>query len=81
MKLNLLAVLAEMYKLCHSKDALLRAAKFFLNNLHMEKIRNVADTLCVYSYTYWSYSSLIFLAFLDSSSLLGGWGHEISSII
>lgn len=65
-KLNFLAVPAEMYKLCDSKDALLRAAKFFPNNLHMEKIRNIAvsDTLCGCSYTYWSYSSLIFLVFL-----------------
>lgn len=31
-KLNIFAVLAEMYKLCHSKDAFLGAAESFLNN-------------------------------------------------
>lgn len=49
--MNFFAVLAEMYKLCHSKDALLGAAKFFLNNLHMGKIKKKKESqsqiLCV----------------------------------
>lgn len=48
-KLNFFAVLAEIYKLCHSKNAFPGEAKFFLNNLHMGKIKKIKKVNLRYS--------------------------------